>query len=204
METLSDNYMDNVRLFDEALGVGRSVDMVSRDYRIGGRRARLWVVDGYGKDETLERMGAFWLSQPSNALEGLTEMQDFADRFITFSEVDIAFDTSELITSVLMGKTLLLVEGLRGGAQIDAKNYPSRGVEEPRTVRSSGGLTTASWRRWCPTWPCSGGASGTAASPWRGSSWGGAPTRTRSSATWTTRRTPSSWRTSGPSCPPLT
>ena len=131
METLSDNYMDNVRLFDEALGVGRSVDMVSRDYRIGGRRARLWVVDGYGKDETLERMGAFWLSQPSNALEGLTEMQDFADRFITFSEVDIAFDTSELITSVLMGKTLLLVEGLRGGAQIDAKNYPSRGVEEP-------------------------------------------------------------------------
>ena len=131
MGTLSDNYMDNVRLFDEALGVGRSVDMVSRDYIIGGRRARLWVVDGYGKDETLERMGAFWLSQPLNALEGLTEMQDFADRFISFSEVDVGFDTDELITSVLMGKTLLLAEGLRGGAQIDAKNYPSRSVDEP-------------------------------------------------------------------------
>ena len=131
MEKLSDNYMENVRLFDQALGVGRSVDMVSRDYVIGGRRARLWVVDGYGKDETLERMGAFWLSQPQNALEGLTEMQEFADRFITFSEVDVSFDPDEIITSVLMGKTLLLVEGLRGGAQIDAKNYPSRSVEEP-------------------------------------------------------------------------
>ncbi|MCI9578718.1 MAG: spore germination protein [Oscillibacter sp.] len=131
MGTLSDNYMDNVRLFDEALGVGRSVDMVSRDYRIGGRRARIWVVDGYGLDETLERMGAFWLSQPENALESLRDMQDFADRLISFSEVDVGFDPEELVTSVLMGKTLLLVEGLRGGAQIDAKSYPSRGVGEP-------------------------------------------------------------------------
>ena len=39
MGTLSDNYTENVRLFDEALGVGRSVDMVSRNYVIGGRRA---------------------------------------------------------------------------------------------------------------------------------------------------------------------
>ena len=131
MEKLSDNYAENVRLFNEALGVGRSVDMVSRDYIIAGRRARLWVVDGYGKDETLERMGAFWLSLPANALENLGEMQDFADRFISFSEVDVGFDPDELITSVLMGKTLLLVEGLRGGAQIDAKSYPSRGVDEP-------------------------------------------------------------------------
>ena len=100
--------------FDRDLGVNRSCDVVSRDYLIGGRRARLWVIDGYGKDETLERMGAFWLSQPSNALEGLTEMQDFADRFISFSEVDVGFDPDELITSVLMGKTLLLVGGAPG------------------------------------------------------------------------------------------
>ena len=62
METLSEHYMDNVAWFDRTLGVGRSSDMVSRDYVIGGRRARIWVVDGYGKDGTLERMGAFWLS----------------------------------------------------------------------------------------------------------------------------------------------
>lgn len=131
MEKLSENYMENVRLFDKAIGVGRSVDAVSRDYVIGGRRARIWVIDGYGKDETLERMGAFWLSQPENALEGLTDMQAFADRFISFSEVDVDEDVETLVTSVLMGKTLLLVEGLRGAAQIDAKDYPGRGVEEP-------------------------------------------------------------------------
>ena len=62
MEKLSEHYTENVAWFNETLGVGRSVDIVSRDYLIGGRRARLWVVDGYGKDATLERMGAFWLS----------------------------------------------------------------------------------------------------------------------------------------------
>ncbi|WP_297870356.1 spore germination protein [uncultured Oscillibacter sp.] len=131
MEKLSENYMENVRLFDEVLGVGRSVDMVSRDYIIGGRRARIWVVDGYGKDETLERMGAFWLSQPENALANLTDMQAFIDRFISFSEVDVSRDPEDIATSVLMGKSLLLVEGLSGAALIDAKDYPGRGVNEP-------------------------------------------------------------------------
>ena len=54
------------------LGVGRSCDMVSRDYLIGGRRARLWVVDGFGSDSILERMGAFWLSLKPENVVGLT------------------------------------------------------------------------------------------------------------------------------------
>ena len=59
MEKISNDYRENVRVLDGLLGVGRSCDMVSRDYLIGGRRARLWVVDGFGSDSILERMGAF-------------------------------------------------------------------------------------------------------------------------------------------------
>ncbi len=64
-------------------------------------------------------------------MRGLTEMQQFADRFITFSETDVSFDGEDIVTSVLLGKTLLLMEGLSGAALMDAKNYPGRGVEEP-------------------------------------------------------------------------
>ncbi|MBR1689238.1 MAG: spore germination protein [Oscillibacter sp.] len=131
MERLSDNYWENTRHFDAVLGVGRSCDMIARDYFLGGRRGRLWVVDGYGKDETLERMGAFWLSLSPQALEGLSAMTDFADRFITFSEVSVTADVEDITTSVLLGKSLLLVEGLSGAALIDAKDYPGRGVDEP-------------------------------------------------------------------------
>ena len=133
MEELSRNFGENVRRFDRELGVGRSCDVVSRDYVIGQRRARLWVIDGYGKDETLERMGTFWLSLKPEALKDLEDMQAFLDRFITFSEADISTDPADIVTSVLLGKTLLLVEGLSGAALIDAKEYPGRGVEEPAT-----------------------------------------------------------------------
>ena len=122
---------ENVRVLDGLLGVGRSCDMVSRDYLIGGRRARLWVVDGFGSDSILERMGAFWLTLKPENVVGLTEMQDFLDRYITFSESNVTFDISDAVTSVFLGKSLLAVEGLAGVALMDAKGYPSRSVHEP-------------------------------------------------------------------------
>ena len=131
MEKISNDYRENIRVLDGLLGVGRSCDMVSRDYLIGGRRARLWVVDGFGSDSILERMGAFWLTLKPENVVGLTEMQDFLDRYITFSESNVTFDISDAVTSVFLGKSLLAVEGLAGGALMDAKGYPSRSVHEP-------------------------------------------------------------------------
>ena len=131
MEKISNDYRENVRVLDGLLGVGRSCDMVSRDYLIGGRRARLWVGDGFGSDSILERMGAFWLTLKPENVVGLTEMQDFLDRYITFSESNVTFDISDAVTSVFLGKSLLAVEGLAGVALMDAKGYPSRSVNEP-------------------------------------------------------------------------
>ena len=131
MEKISNDYRENIRVLDGLLGVGRSCDMVSRDYLIGGRRARLWVVDGFGSDGIIERMGAFWLTLKPENVVGLTEMQDFLDRYITVSESNVTFDISDAVTSVFLGKSLLAVEGLAGVALMDAKGYPSRSVHEP-------------------------------------------------------------------------
>ena len=90
-----------------------------------------WVVDGFGSDSILERMGAFWLTLKPENVVGLTEMQDFLDRYITFSESNVTFDISDAVTSVFLGKSLLAVEGLAGVALMDAKGYPSRSVHEP-------------------------------------------------------------------------
>ena len=55
---------------DDALGAGRCFDMTARDLTIGGRRARLWVVNGYAQESILERMIAQWLAAPD-----LTDMK---------------------------------------------------------------------------------------------------------------------------------
>ena len=41
---------------DDILGAGRNFDMVSRDLTIAGSRARLYVVNGYAKEDILERI----------------------------------------------------------------------------------------------------------------------------------------------------
>lgn len=138
MEKISNDYRENVRVLDGLLGVGRSCDMVSRDYLIGGRRARLWVVDGFGSDSILERMGAFWLTLKPENVVGLTGMQDFLDRYITFSESNVTFDISDAVTSVFLGKSLLAVEGLAGVALMDAKATPAGAYTSRRTARCSG------------------------------------------------------------------
>lgn len=131
MEQLSHQFDQDCKHFDQVLGVGRNYDLISRDLCIGGRKARMWVLDGYGDDSVLERMNAFWLSLQPQQVQDITDMQTFIDRFVTFSEVNTSSDPEDIVTSVLMGKTLLLVENIPDAALIDAKQYPARGVEEP-------------------------------------------------------------------------
>ena len=131
METLSGRYQDDVTRLDGLLGVGRSCDIVSRNFVIGGRRARVWVVDGYGKDEPLERMASIWLSLTPAQLAELTRMEDFAERYVSYIELQVTDRVEDIAGAVLIGQTLLLVEGLRGAALMDCKEYPARGVGEP-------------------------------------------------------------------------
>ena len=176
MNRISSNYEENVQWFNDVLGAGRSCDMVCRDLYVGGRRARFWVIDGFGGDAILERMGAFWLSLQPEAVQGLTEMQQFADRYVTFMEVNVSYDRDDIVTSVLMGKSLLVMEGLSGAALIDAKEYPSRSVGEPpdgKVLRGSpdGFIGGAQHGHAAPPHPGSppdhGGAEGRPADPQR-------------------------------------
>ncbi len=126
---LSADYRQNVQLLDGLLGVGRCFDMIARDLLLGNRRARLWTVDGYCDDGVLERVVSVLLSHP--AAPDAPDMAQLIARCITFCEVGEEADVDRAVTAVFLGKTLLLAEGCAACALIDAKSYPSRGVEEP-------------------------------------------------------------------------
>ena len=129
MERLTGNFEQDVRALDGLLGVGRCFDMIARDLVAGGRRCRLWVVDGYGDDAVIERIVSFLLAQRST--DDAHSTQEFIDRYVTFSEVSAEPELRQAVTAVFLGKTLLLAEGFGESILIDAKSYPSRGVEEP-------------------------------------------------------------------------
>lgn len=123
------NFAARTAALDELLGVGRSFDMVGRTLQIGGRQAKLWVVNGYAKDQMLERMIAVWLQIED--LKDIKSAQDFADRYVSASEASGESDRMRAVTAVFAGKTLLIIDGLDGGIVMDAKQFPGRNVEEP-------------------------------------------------------------------------
>lgn len=133
MKRVKDAFGERAAALDGLLGVGRSFDMIGRTLRIGGRRARLWVVNGYADDTVLERAISAWLSIPS--LEDVGTLQVFADRHVSVCDAAVETDRLKAVTSVFAGKTLLIIDGFSGGVVLDAKQFPLRSVEEPDTSK---------------------------------------------------------------------
>ena len=118
---------------DGALGVGKCFDMTARDLLIAGRRARLWVVNGYAQEDVLERIIAAWQSLPS--LKDVTGPEDFCARCVSASDAAVERSREKAVMGVFAGKTLLVVDGWPGGILMDVKKFPTRSIEEPDTSR---------------------------------------------------------------------
>ena len=141
---MQDAFLRRTEELDRRLGVGRSFDMVGRSLTIGGRRARLWVVNGYADDAVLERAVAGWLA--IRDLAGVNTAEAFAARYVTVSDAAAEQDMAKAVTAVLAGKTLLVIDGLPGGVLMDAKQFPCGASRSRTPARSCGAVTTASWR----------------------------------------------------------
>ena len=126
---LTNDFARSAGLLDRLLGVGRCFDVVARDLYAGGRRCRVYTIDGYGDGAVIERMLEHLMAQSSTA--GAATMQDFIERYVTVGDADAERDVEAAVTAVFLGKTLLLADGFDACALIDAKHVPARGVEEP-------------------------------------------------------------------------
>ena len=130
---MQDAFLRRTEELDARLGVGRSFDMVGRSLTVGGRRARLWVVNGYADDAVLERAISGWL--PIRDLNGIGTLEAFVAQYVTVSEAEAETDMDKAVTAVFSGKTLLVIDGYPGGVLMDAKQFPLRGIEEPDTSK---------------------------------------------------------------------
>ena len=135
MEKLSSSLAENRRELDRRIGVGRSFDVISRDLTIGGKAARLYVVDGYGDDGVLERILSFLLQVTPEQMASVADMDQLITHYVTFGEVSSEDQLETILTGVFLGKTCLLVEGFGRCALIDAKMFPGREVQEPTNGR---------------------------------------------------------------------
>ena len=133
MEPTKDTFDARTAALDELLGTGRSFDMVTRPLTIAGRRARLWVVNGYAEDALLERAISAW--RPIGSLADTPDLQAFLERYVSVCDAAVERDRLTAVTAVFAGKTLLIIDGYEGGLLMDAKQFPLRSVEEPNSSK---------------------------------------------------------------------
>ena len=130
------NYDEWIAEIDNELKPDKSFDIIKRPLKIGGRRAALYFIDGFIKDEVYEKILEFLYKQTPEEIAGIDDMSCFAENKLPYVETDAAYTACEVVTAVLSGPSVLIIEGIRGALLVDTRTYPMRGVEEPQKDRS--------------------------------------------------------------------
>ena len=133
--SFSGDFTMDTGALDKALRLGESFDLVGRYVLIGGKKGCFYFVDGFLKDEVMEKLLEFLMKITPEQLEGVDTAEQFALRFITYVEVAHSPDPDGVVTGVLSGQLALMMDGFTEAILMDLRTYPVRGVEEPEDDR---------------------------------------------------------------------
>lgn len=127
--SLNKNININIQQLNKIMRVDESFDLVYRTFDIADKRACIYFIDGFVKDEIMEKVLESFIDIkpsdfPSNAYE-------FLKQRVPYVEVDLTDDIDKIKTAVLSGNTCLIIDTYDKAILIDCRTYPSRGVEEP-------------------------------------------------------------------------
>ena len=75
--------------------------MVGRGVRVGQRRARLWVVNGYAEDALIERMIGRLLAVGS--LKGVSDLAAFLAAYVTVPDAAAVTEVHDMVMGVFAG-----------------------------------------------------------------------------------------------------
>ena len=120
------------------LRVDRNFDVIYRVMKIGDHQAVLYCIDGFTKDEILEKLLEFLFKQiPKEFPE---DAHEFSKILLPYAEIGLAKQYDDAILKLLCGQTLLFIDGYAQCLEIDCRTYPARSVSEPekdKTMRGS-------------------------------------------------------------------
>ncbi len=114
---------------DQKLATDRNFDVVTRTIEVGGREAALYFIDGFCKDDLLQKLLQYFMDMEAQDMPG--DAAQLLKKSIPYIEVDQEKKWEKITSSILSGIFVLLIDGYREAVLIDARSYPSRGVEEP-------------------------------------------------------------------------
>lgn len=119
----------DMQYLNKALDVEHNFDVIFRTVNIGGREACMYLVDGFCKDELMQKLLQQFMSLTPDKMP--KDAHEMSKQCISYVEVDIENKWDTIINSLLSGVFILLVDGYLNALLIDSRTYPARSVEEP-------------------------------------------------------------------------
>ncbi|MBQ9119599.1 MAG: spore germination protein [Lachnospiraceae bacterium] len=129
MDKLSLQLTENIAEFDRILSVKENYDMLKRVFRIGTRQACFYFIDGFHKDEILQRLLQYYADLENE--DTPESLQQLMQQHMPYGELELVTGKEALIAAILSGKPGLLVDGFDTAITVDFRNYPARSVSEP-------------------------------------------------------------------------
>ena len=136
---MTGNFEQDKAALSSVLDTDVNLDVVRRDIIIAERRASLYFMDAYIKDDVFEKILEFLYKIEPKEIKRIGSMQEFSLQKMPYVEVDWTADNEKIVTAVLSGQTALILDGIPDCLLVDTRSYPTRSIDEPDKDRSLGG-----------------------------------------------------------------
>lgn len=133
MKKFSKSYETNLKMVNKDLRVDESFDILVKKIKLADKKATFYCLDGFVKDDILERMFRFMSTFTSEQMQDITTADELLNNYITYIESSVEQDVDKFITFVLSGAVGMIVDGFDKALIIDSRTYPARGVQEPES-----------------------------------------------------------------------
>lgn len=122
-------YDERMNQIKKLLHIGTNFDILHRQIRFGGRKASVFVVDGFLRGDIAERVLEFLHDIPQEEMP--QSYDEFITKFAPYADI-LTIDTQDkFVQFLLSGMTCFLIEGYEQILAFDFREYPSRSVAEP-------------------------------------------------------------------------
>lgn len=126
----------NVELMKEHLPLDTSFDVIQREVIVGDKSCYLFFIDGFIKDEVMERILSGFFQITSEDFKSIHELKDFIHKYIPYIEVAKENKLDNIAKEVLSGPMAILIDGFDEAIILDVRTYPVRGIGEPEKEKA--------------------------------------------------------------------
>lgn len=120
---------ENMQYLNRLLEVDKSFDLVYRVIRVGGREACIYFIDGFCKDEMMQKMLQYFMDLKEDEMP--QDAHEMSKRCIPYVEVDLQDEWEQIVYFIMSGVFALFIDGFEKCLLIDSRTYPARSVSEP-------------------------------------------------------------------------